>query len=382
MYSKQKGLNFGQYVPNDKVLNKKVPENPKYRHVKPAIDTGNNVRKQIDELKEKQKNCQHKKNEVFKRIKFSTFIKLTLAVATDLLMNESITVHPESSQEMPKAKSVDRRSIANVLMGIGELDVANEKRKVFSSPLKPSKQMPYLLLDVRDREAFSQCHIITAKSYPSAMLSRSAGYEIEELKQFKNYPHNLIILYDEDEVIAVRVATTLVERGYENVFLLSGGLKLALEVCPYGLTTSCQTFPPVHMFTQGATSDMQKSAPKTRFSKEDIEVIERNITCYPSKVDHPAYSSQFSQSTRTGSVASSRRSSALDNRSVPSHASSISGRHSACSSINTEQMHLPSTSSRSSRLAYIRPNSFKSTEQLHTKPATNEKSKLRKAPWK
>lgn len=46
-------------------------------------------------------------------------------------------------------------------MGIGELDLGGSRKKVHSSPTKPVKLMPYLLLDVRDRDAFSQCHIKT-----------------------------------------------------------------------------------------------------------------------------------------------------------------------------------------------------------------------------
>lgn len=45
-------------------------------------------------------------------------------------------------------------------MGIGELDIRGSQKKVHSSP-KQVKLMPYLLLDVRDRDAFSQCHIKT-----------------------------------------------------------------------------------------------------------------------------------------------------------------------------------------------------------------------------
>ena len=39
----------------------------------------------------------------------------------------------------------------------------------------------------------------------------------------KNQEGKIIIVYDCDEVPAHRAATTLVERGYENLFMLSGG---------------------------------------------------------------------------------------------------------------------------------------------------------------
>lgn len=39
----------------------------------------------------------------------------------------------------------------------------------------------------------------------------------------KNKPGSIIIIYDEDERIAPRVATTFIQREVDNVFMLSGG---------------------------------------------------------------------------------------------------------------------------------------------------------------
>ncbi len=39
----------------------------------------------------------------------------------------------------------------------------------------------------------------------------------------KNASGKIIILYDEDERIASQAATTMCERGIENLFMLSGG---------------------------------------------------------------------------------------------------------------------------------------------------------------
>ena len=52
----------------------------------------------------------------------------------------------------------------------------------------------------------------------------------------KNCPGRIIILYDEDERIATVAATTMVERGFDNIFILSGGkLKVFMNninICP------------------------------------------------------------------------------------------------------------------------------------------------------
>ena len=41
--------------------------------------------------------------------------------------------------------------------------------------------------------------------------------------QQKNKPGSIVVIYDECENIAPSVATTLVQRGYDNLFMLSGG---------------------------------------------------------------------------------------------------------------------------------------------------------------
>ena len=43
---------------------------------------------------------------------------------------------------------------------------------------------------------------------------------------YKNKDGKLIIVYDYDELIAHKFATTLIQRGYDNVFMLSGGIRV------------------------------------------------------------------------------------------------------------------------------------------------------------
>ena len=45
--------------------------------------------------------------------------------------------------------------------------------------------------------------------------------------KFKNIEGKLIVVVDADESMAARFATTLIQRGYDNVFVLSGGLRVA-----------------------------------------------------------------------------------------------------------------------------------------------------------
>ena len=69
---------------------------------------------------------------------------------------------------------------------------------------------------------------------------RSVNYETKDMLKFKNAKGKLIIVADADESMAARFATTLIQRGYDNVFVLSGGLRVAKIKFPEQLVTSPQ----------------------------------------------------------------------------------------------------------------------------------------------
>ena len=47
------------------------------------------------------------------------------------------------------------------------------------------------------------------------------------MREFRNVAGKMIVVYDYDESVASRSATTLAQRGYDNVLMLSGGLRVA-----------------------------------------------------------------------------------------------------------------------------------------------------------
>ena len=63
---------------------------------------------------------------------------------------------------------------------------------------------------------------------------------IEKLLFYIFYQNNktkIIVVYDYDEAIAAKFATTMMERGYDNIFMLSGGLRVAYIKFPERLVT-------------------------------------------------------------------------------------------------------------------------------------------------
>jgi rhodanese-related sulfurtransferase len=76
---------------------------------------------------------------------------------------------------------------------------------------------PHALLDVRERAAFERGHIFRATPLPRRALELRLPGLVTALS-------TLIVLYDEDGRLSALTAPTLVEMGYTEVFVLTGGL--------------------------------------------------------------------------------------------------------------------------------------------------------------
>ena len=85
----------------------------------------------------------------------------------------------------------------------------------------------FLLLDLRDPDEYAMWHIKESINFPAANIARDKT--IPELYRFKNAPDKLIICYMNDERQGTQQAALLAEKGYENTFLLSGGIEAFLE---------------------------------------------------------------------------------------------------------------------------------------------------------
>lgn len=85
----------------------------------------------------------------------------------------------------------------------------------------------FLLLDLRDPDEYGMWRIKEAINFPAANIARDKT--IPELFRFKNQPDKLIVTYMNDERQGTQYAQLLSEKGYENTYLLSGGIENFLE---------------------------------------------------------------------------------------------------------------------------------------------------------
>lgn len=84
-------------------------------------------------------------------------------------------------------------------------------------------QTSFLLLDLREPDDYDFWRLKEAINYPAANIARDKI--IPELFRFKNKTNKLIIVYMGDERKGCAAANAMSEKGYENVFLLSGGIE-------------------------------------------------------------------------------------------------------------------------------------------------------------
>lgn len=191
-----------------------------------------------------------------------------------------------------------RSTLQSVTKGVGELDLKSKPKKPTEEQLMASG-CPYLLLDVRENDAYRECHIITAHNYPTTMLSRATNYETKEMLSYKNQPGKIIVLYDEDERITPYAANILTERGYDNLFMLSGGMKVAYKIFPEGLFTGT----PNQVITESKHPPKEICpANQDKFTSFDYERLETSLD--KSLQDKSVGSRLSKASSRTGSVTS------------------------------------------------------------------------------
>uniref|UniRef100_A0A8C3VC48 Centrosomal protein 41 n=1 Tax=Catharus ustulatus TaxID=91951 RepID=A0A8C3VC48_CATUS len=326
------------------LLTRRIPSNPKYQHVKTRLDTGNSLSKYMEKMEEIKRNYRYKKDELFKRLKVTTFAQLVLQVAS--LSNETSEVTKEELHKLPGdneegtngkgspegtpspvlflsnsgAGESQRSTLQSVISGVGELDMEKDspKKEDRQGRERPYPDCPFLLLDVRDRDAYEQCHIVGAYSYPIATLSRTMNPYTNNILEYKNAHGKIIIVYDNDERLASQAATTMCERGFENLFMLSGGLKVLAQKIPEGLITgtlplSCQVPAPTGSARRRAAPRVPPipAENKWRFSADDLQKLRQYLA------EEQIPSDTASRLSRGGSGHDSKSSSVRSSPSLP-----------------------------------------------------------------
>ncbi|XP_061629854.1 centrosomal protein of 41 kDa isoform X1 [Phyllopteryx taeniolatus] len=353
-------------IGGDQYMRKRIPKNAKYQHIKTKLDTGVSLTKYLERLEEIKQHYKFNKGEIFKRFKVTTFAELILQVASVSDLNECVSgdsfhclhdggsgdgsnmivakdksdhangmLEPEDAVQGQKQSQTVRSTLLSVINGVGELNMNSDKIQAACAHTdmdieKPYPDCPYLLLDMRERDLYDQCHLITAHSFPIAMLSQTMNPYTKEVLEYKNAKDKIIIVYDEDERIASQAATSMCQRGFENLFLLSGGLKVVAQKFPEGMTTGPL---PASCLPAAVPSKWRKCAPppppplmqvagrRWRFTADELARIEGQL-------ENIAMMSSSRTSSRMSTCSSLSKVSAIRSNRQASAVSSVASRDS------------------------------------------------------
>ncbi|XP_040018348.1 centrosomal protein of 41 kDa isoform X1 [Gasterosteus aculeatus] len=214
-------MSLNRSIGSAEYMKKKIPKNEKYQHVKTRLDTGCSLTKYLEKIENIKKNYRYRKDEIFKRLKVSTFAQLVLQVASVSELNDSeidgeshrtedcLSVasdvdleclsertngSPQASPPPAPQQARDageichsaRSTLLSVISGMGEMNVDQSRRNA-PGPERadgPYPDCPYLLLDVRDRDQYDCCHIISAHSFPIATLSRTMNPYTKDVLEY------------------------------------------------------------------------------------------------------------------------------------------------------------------------------------------------------
>ncbi|KAK7067179.1 Centrosomal protein of 41 kDa [Halocaridina rubra] len=215
------------------ILDKRIKVNPRYAGVRSRTNTGFNTHRRQELEHEIRKYYKVRNDEVFRRIPLADLLQLMVAHAEDSRFVESYQYATEAESNGTEVPIKYRDEVETVVHKMTQFQIENK-------PKPPD--CPYVIIDVRPCHEYQEAHLATAVCHPYSKMSRAVGWESQDMLMYKNHPEFIIVIYDDCEDIAPEVAATLQHRGYENVFLLSGGLRLAKDKFGSPLVTNdCST---------------------------------------------------------------------------------------------------------------------------------------------
>lgn len=81
----------------------------------------------------------------------------------------------------------------------------------------------FLLIDLREPEEYEQFHIREALNYPGTHIKRDKF--LPQLYAYKNKESKIIVVYHFDEKRGIEYVNQMHEKGFDNLYLLNGGIE-------------------------------------------------------------------------------------------------------------------------------------------------------------
>lgn len=200
-------------------LQRKIPKNPKYETISSVVKTGKTMR-DIEIMSNQA--VARRRGELFRRIRPSTLTKL-LCTITNFESIYEVGGDPEEMKDSDDVASVFSMAASEAPSMFSVVTVNTEALGI-------GQDTEFILLDLREESEFKQFHIKEALCYPSPNITRDRFPP--EVHRLRNVPQKYIVVYAWDERPGVEAAQRFAEKGFDNVYLLSGGVEEFLAKCP------------------------------------------------------------------------------------------------------------------------------------------------------
>ena len=203
------------------IQDKKLKENPKYKQVSKVVDTGSTIKNSqfmSDQLISK------RKSELFKRVKGSTIIKLIKAAKenqTESIYNLGNNEQNINNQNAEEQKDDNKSVVSNQT---NKSNITNVTAVTYATEMLGNlSEIDFIILDLREECEYERVHVLEAISFPAVNISRDKF--TQQLIMMKNKPGKMIIMYHTDERNGIPYANNFFQKGYDNVYFLSGGIE-------------------------------------------------------------------------------------------------------------------------------------------------------------
>lgn len=208
---------IGEKYGSKSLMDKKIKASTKYSHISQVVDTGKtikDVRFASDQLVSK------RKNELFKRVKSSTIVKLLNQNPQTESIYNMVGETDQQKNEDNEGKSV----VSSMTAKSNMTHQTNVTAVTYATEMLGNlADIDFIIFDLRDIENYNEYHIRDAFSYPGCMITRDKF--LPQMISMKNKDGKMIILYCQDERTGTPYAGLLFEKGYDNIYFLSGGIE-------------------------------------------------------------------------------------------------------------------------------------------------------------
>ena len=127
------------------------------------------------------------------------------------------------------------RAAPSLSRDLDDVQVLRVGRYPTKRPPAETPDPKIILIDLRSQNCYLSGHIQKALSFPAEHIQRD--HDFAQLGIYKNKADKMLVAYADDERHGILQARIIFEKGFDNIYLLSGGYHVFSEEFPHLIET-------------------------------------------------------------------------------------------------------------------------------------------------